>query len=41
MSQAKTLIAQELNRVLEYISTRPHAARNRFGQECVSVKFQH
>ena len=29
MSQAKTLTAQELDRVLEYIKTRPHAARNR------------
>jgi integrase/recombinase XerD len=29
MSQAKTLTAQELDRVLEYIRTRPHAARNR------------
>ncbi len=29
MSQAKTLTAQELARVLEHISTRPHAARNR------------
>ena len=29
MSQAKTLTAQELARVLDYISTRPHAARNR------------
>ncbi len=29
MSQAKTLTPAELNRVLDYISTRPHAARNR------------
>ncbi len=29
MSQAKTLTAQELDRVLEYIRTRPHSARNR------------
>ena len=29
MSQAKTLTAQELDRVREYIKTRPHAARNR------------
>ena len=29
MSQAKTLTQAELDRVLEYISTRPHAARNR------------
>jgi integrase/recombinase XerD len=29
MSQAKTLTAQELDRVLSYIKTRPHAARNR------------
>jgi integrase/recombinase XerD len=27
--QAKTLIQQELRRVLDYIATRPHAARNR------------
>jgi integrase/recombinase XerD len=27
--QAKTLTAQELRRVLDYISTRPHALRNR------------
>ncbi len=27
--QAKTLTAQELRRVLDYIATRPHAARNR------------
>lgn len=27
--QAKTLNAQELRRVLDYIATRPHAARNR------------
>ncbi len=29
MPQAKTLTPAELNRVLDYISTRPHAARNR------------
>jgi len=29
MSQAKTLTAAELSRVLDYIATRPHAARNR------------
>lgn len=29
MSQAKTLTPADLNRVLDYISTRPHAARNR------------
>jgi integrase/recombinase XerD len=29
MSQAKTLTTHELDRVLEYIRTRPHAARNR------------
>ncbi len=29
MSQAKTLTAQELDRVLEYIKKLPHAARNR------------
>jgi integrase/recombinase XerD len=29
MSQAKTLTQAELDRVLEYIKTRPHAARNR------------
>jgi len=29
MSQAKTLTAAELSRVLDYISTRPYAARNR------------
>ena len=29
MSQAKTLTAQELRRVLDYIATRKHAARNR------------
>lgn len=29
MPQAKTLTAQELDRVLSYISTRPHSARNR------------
>ena len=27
--QAKTLQAQELRRVLDYIATRPHALRNR------------
>ncbi len=27
--QAKTLTAQEMRRVLDYIATRPHAARNR------------
>lgn len=29
MSQAKTLTAQELRRVLDYVATRKHAARNR------------
>lgn len=29
MAQAKTLTAQELRRVLDYVATRPHAARNR------------
>ena len=29
MKQAKTLNAQELRRVLDYIATRKHAARNR------------
>ena len=29
MAQAKTLTATELRRVLDYIATRPHAARNR------------
>ena len=29
MSQAKTFTAQELRRVLDYVATRPHAARNR------------
>jgi integrase/recombinase XerD len=29
MSQAKTLTTQELRRVLDYVSTRKHAARNR------------
>ena len=29
MSQAKTLTPRELRRVLDYVSTRPHAARNR------------
>ena len=29
MAQAKTLTTQELRRVLDYIATRPHAARNR------------
>ena len=29
MSQAKTLTAQELRRVLDYVSSRKHAARNR------------
>jgi integrase/recombinase XerD len=29
MSQAKTLTPAELDRVLDYIQTRPHAARNR------------
>lgn len=29
MKQAKTLTAQELRRVLDYVATRPHAARNR------------
>ena len=29
MKQAKTLTVQELRRVLDYVATRPHAARNR------------
>lgn len=29
MKQAKTLTAKELRRVLDYVATRPHAARNR------------
>ena len=29
MSQAKTLTAQELRRVLDFVATRQHAARNR------------
>ena len=29
MAQARTLNPTELRRVLDYISTRPHAARNR------------
>lgn len=29
MAQAKTLTATELRRVLDYVATRPHAARNR------------
>ena len=29
MSQAKTLTPQELRRVLDYVATRKHAARNR------------
>ena len=29
MSQAKTLTAQELRRVTDYVATRQHAARNR------------
>jgi integrase/recombinase XerD len=35
MSQAKTLNAQELRRVMDYIATRKHAARNR-AMVCVS-----
>ena len=29
MTQAKTLIARELRSVLDYVASRPHAARNR------------